>query len=178
MKLRVILTLALFLTGPLAAQTSKPGARPELLPGVRPDGSVLLPNQWSLRPVGRQIPVGDFPVQIALHPGGQYAGVLHAGYGQHEVVVLDIRSASIVSRVSVPEAFYGIAFSPDGSRLFCSGAGDELVHSFSFSGGYLADHRELRVRAETERGVPSGLAVAPDGMTLWLANLWGHRVTR
>ncbi len=103
MKLRVILLLAFFLTGPLAAQTPKPGPRPELLPGVRPDGSVLLPNQWSLRPVGKQIPVGDFPVQIVVHPGGRYAAVLHAGYGQHEVVVLDIQAAAIVSRVSVQE---------------------------------------------------------------------------
>src|SRR5690349_12856009 len=37
-------------------------------PGKRPDGSVLLPNQWSLRPVGRQIELGDFPVNIAAHP--------------------------------------------------------------------------------------------------------------
>ncbi len=30
---------------------------------------VLLPNQWSLRPAGRQVPLGDFPVNIAMHPG-------------------------------------------------------------------------------------------------------------
>ncbi|MBI4324802.1 MAG: hypothetical protein HY674_06005, partial [Chloroflexi bacterium] len=37
------------------------------LPGARPDGSVRLPNQWSLRPVGRQVLLGDFPVNIAVH---------------------------------------------------------------------------------------------------------------
>ncbi len=52
------------------------------------------------------------------------------------------------------------------------------MHSFSFSEGYLANHRQIRVRADTERGVPSGLAVAPDGRTLWLANLWGNRLSR
>ncbi len=178
MKLRVMLTLALLLTPFLVAQASNPGGHPDLLPGVRPDGSVLLPNQWSLRPVGRQVTVGDFPVQIVLHPGGRFAAVLHSGYGQHEIVVLDIGSAAIVSRVSVHESFYGIAFSPDGANLFCSGAGDEVLHWFSFADGYLGNHREIRVRAETERGVPSGLAVAPDGKTVWLANLWGNRVTR
>ena len=35
---------------------------PRQLPGLRPDGSVLLPNQWSLRPMGKQTAVGDFPV--------------------------------------------------------------------------------------------------------------------
>lgn len=178
MKLRVILALALVLTPSLAAQASSPGRHPDLLPGIRPDGSVLLPNQWSLRPVGRQLTVGDFPVQIVIHPGGQYAAVLHSGYGQHEVVVLDIPGEAIVSRVSVPESFYGVSFSPDGSELFCSGAGDEVIHRFSFADGYLGNRREMRVRPETERGVPSGLTVAPDGKSLWLANLWGNRITR
>src|SRR4051812_41877194 len=47
------------------------------LPGQRPDGSVLLPNQWVLRPVGKQIAVGDFPVNLAIHPEGKFAAVLH-----------------------------------------------------------------------------------------------------
>ncbi|MEW6161276.1 MAG: hypothetical protein AB1813_27930, partial [Verrucomicrobiota bacterium] len=63
------------------------------LPGPRSDGSVLLPNQWSLRPAGKQVVVGDFPVNIAMHPSGRFAAVLHCGYGQHEIVVLDIAGA-------------------------------------------------------------------------------------
>ena len=38
------------------------------VPGYRAAGSVLLPNQWSLRPVGPQVAVGDVPSTIALHP--------------------------------------------------------------------------------------------------------------
>src|SRR3712207_3089584 len=38
------------------------------LPGVQPGGSILLPNQWSLRPAGLQLELGDFPVNLALHP--------------------------------------------------------------------------------------------------------------
>ena len=62
------------------------------VPGPQPDGSVVLPNQWTLRPVGRQLTVGDFPVNIAMHPAGSHAVVLHCGYGQHELVVLDVGS--------------------------------------------------------------------------------------
>lgn len=65
-------------------------------PGKQTDGSVLLPNQWSLRPVGRQIELRDFPVNIAVHPGGRYAAVLHAGYGAHQVSVVDINSNETV----------------------------------------------------------------------------------
>src|SRR5215813_13685439 len=52
-------------------------------PGQRPDGSVLLPNQWALHPTGTQVDLGDFPVNIALHTAGRFAGTLHAGYREH-----------------------------------------------------------------------------------------------
>src|SRR5262245_26513186 len=61
---------------------------PRRLPGMQPGGSILLPTQWSLRPTGDQINVGDFPVNVELHPGGRWAAVLHAGYGEHEVVIV------------------------------------------------------------------------------------------
>jgi len=74
------------------------------LPGARPDGSVLLPNQWSLRPAGRQVPLGDFPVNIAMHPGSRYAAVLHSGYGKHQVIVVDLTTLDIVCQTNISEA--------------------------------------------------------------------------
>jgi len=147
------------------------------LPGRRADGSVLLPNQWSLRPVGRQVTLGDFPVNIAVHPGGSHAAVLHSGYGDHEIAIVDLGQGKIVTRIGVTEAFYGLAFSSDGARLYCSGASDEVIHAFRFEGGYLGEYRPLRVRPVADRGVPGGLAVSRDGSQLWLANVWGHRLT-
>src|SRR5580704_8890693 len=61
---------------------------PRLLPGLLADGFVQLPNQWRLRPAGTQIEVGDFPVNVALHPGGQFLAVLHAGYRDHEILTV------------------------------------------------------------------------------------------
>src|SRR5262245_52294500 len=106
-------------------------------PGPRPDGSMLLPNQWTLRPVGTQIELGDFPVNIAVHPSSHFAAVLHCGYSQHELVVVDLFSKTVVSRRTVDEAFYGLAFSSDGKRLFCSGSSGELVYEFQFADGQL-----------------------------------------
>src|SRR5690349_11437224 len=98
------------------------------LPGQRPGGAVRLPNQWWLRPVGKQIALGDFPVHIAVHPSGKYVAVLHSGYGQNEVITVDVAGDKIISRAAINEGFYGLAFSKDGKELFCSGAGDEVVH--------------------------------------------------
>jgi DNA-binding beta-propeller fold protein YncE len=148
------------------------------LPGRQPDGSVLLPNQWSLRPVGAQVELGDCPVNVAVHPGGDYAAVLHAGYSQHEIIVVDLARQQVVSHTPIHEAFYGIQFSEDGRHLYCSGAGDEVIHVFAFADGQLSHHRQLRLRDSRECGVPMGLAADSKRHCLFVANLWGQSISR
>jgi YVTN family beta-propeller protein len=139
---------------------------------------VLLPNQWSLRPAGKQVALGDFPVNIAVHPGGRFAAVLHCGYSEHEILVVDLASASVVSRTGLHEAFYGLEFSRDGRQLFCSGASDEVVHSFEFRQGSLTNQHRIRLHDAKLRAVPAGLAVDAAAKRLFAANVWGDRVTR
>jgi YVTN family beta-propeller protein len=148
------------------------------LPGARADGSVLLPNQWSLRPAGRQVDLGDFPVSIAMHPKGRFAAVLHCGHGAHQIIIVDIQSAKVVSKAPVHEAYYGLEFSRDGHALYCSGASDEVVHVFSFDDGNLSPKPDLRIRAKEQRGIPCGIAISPDNRELFTANLWGQSVSR
>jgi YVTN family beta-propeller protein len=148
------------------------------LPGKKEDGSVLLPNQWKLRPAGEQIALGDFPVNLAMHPAGKYAAALHCGYSQHEIVVVDLAARSIASREKVEEAFYGIAFSADGKKLFCSGSAGEVVHSFTFAEGALSAHGSTPLRDAKLRGIPAGVAVDKSGRTVYAANLWGHSVSK
>src|SRR4051794_40887865 len=83
---------------------------PPEVPRQIDDETVLLPSQWFLRPVGRQVVVGDFPVNIAVAPGGHFAAVLHSGQGAHEIAVLDTAKGSLISRVRIEESFYGLAF--------------------------------------------------------------------
>jgi len=158
------------------AAPSETHARADL-PGTRPDGSVLLPNQWVLRPAGRQVELGNFPVNIAVHPRGRYAAVLHSGYGRHEIVIVDVKRAAVVSRTPVHETFYGLAFSANGRHLYCSGAGDEVVHDFMFESGVATNDRPIRVHDAEQRGIPCGLAVSAEGQRLYTANVWGQRVS-
>jgi DNA-binding beta-propeller fold protein YncE len=170
------LFLPLCLAAAICSQAKPPVPVPET-PGLRKDGAVLLPNQWLLRPVGKQVVVGDFPVNLAIHPGGRFAVALHCGDGQHELAVLDLTKNVIVSRAPVSEAFYGLAFSQDGGSILCSGAGDETLHRFRFQDGYLTDHQTIPVGDPAKRGIPAGLAVSADGEDLFVANVWGQSVT-
>jgi DNA-binding beta-propeller fold protein YncE len=180
----LILALVLGIGGlshPSVAQVIPPApqrtAHP-ILPGVKADGSVLLPNQWSLRPAGRQVALGDFPVNVAVHPGGRFAAVLHSGFSAHQILMVDLAAAKVVDRTPVHETFYGLEFSHDGKQLFCSGAGDEVVHAFDFLNGTLSNRTEIRLHLARERAVPAGLTLNRQANRLFVANLWGNRITQ
>src|ERR1019366_5605583 len=75
-------------------------------------------------------------------------------------------------------AFYGLEFSKDGRQLFCSGAGDEVVHAYEFQQGSLTNHHQIKLRDPKLRAIPAGLAVDAAAKRLFVANVWGNRVTR
>ena len=149
-----------------------------MLPGLEPDGTIRLPNQWALRPAGKQLELGDFPVNLVLHPSGNWLASLHAGFGTHEVIIVTLqgKDAKIVCRVPVEQAFYGLCFTPDGKSLFASGGELEEVHAWTFDDGLLGRHRKIRMADKLQTFVPSGLATDAEGRTLFAAGLWGHAV--
>lgn len=148
------------------------------LPGVQPGGEVLLPTQWSLRPAGKQLPLGDFPVNSALHPSGSHLAVLHAGYGPHEVIVVDLTAGKekLTCRVGIDQAFYGLAWSPDGSTLYASGGEFEVVHAFAFADGLLGGRKTISLAQKTDKFVVGGLSLDRAGKNLFVAGPWGHLV--
>lgn len=126
-------------------------AKPSDLPGVRilpgaKDGYMQLPNQWSLRPAGFHVLVGDLPVQALIHPSGNYLAVLHAGYGAHELAILSTgKNPKIISRTTLPHAFYGIAWADEGKTLLVSGGEYATVEEYPFSEGFLAKAKVITV---------------------------------
>jgi hypothetical protein len=50
--------------------------------------------------------LGDFPVNIAVHPSSRFAAVLHSGYSEHEIVVVAIPSGKVICRAGIEESFY------------------------------------------------------------------------
>ena len=173
---------------PKPEKPAEPAAKtmPRTLPGLNQDGFVQLPNQWRLKPAGRHLELGDFPVNIAIHPTGQYAAVLHAGYREHEVVIVNLDKARtrVISRVSVEQAFYGLAWSPDGKQIYASGGEFETVHVFDFEQGYLKKSKTLDVSRpdkdapEKQRVVVGGLTLDAAGKELFVASPWGDCVIR
>jgi DNA-binding beta-propeller fold protein YncE len=171
--------LAVVLVLPTRADDPKPA---RVLPGLQADGFVQLPNGWKLNPAGKSLDVGDMPMNIQVHPTGQFAAVLHCGFKEHEVHVLDLNAAKrkVVCRVPVDQAFYGLTWSPDGRQLFASGGEFDVVHQWAFDKGLLHNHRKLDVGGVPgcKRTVPSGLTLDPTGRDLFACGLWADAVVR
>ena len=197
-KIAVVFTLGILLLKPLPglSQETKKAAEnllPTTWPGLKRDGRVLLPNGWSLKPAGSQLKIGDLPVQIAQHPTESVMAILHAGYGDQEVMTVDQKTSKILGRVTIPYSFSGIAFTPDGQKLFVSGGFDDRIHRFDYSKGLLNNHVEIdfpdraEFLAEPAPGFGEvrkklraigGLAVSPDGKTLYTSHVFGDSIGR
>lgn len=154
-----------------------PTAHRRILPGPQPDGRVQLPNQWSLRPAGVHVELGDFPVNLAIHPSGKYVLALHAGNGEHDVTVVDVDRRRVCSRVVVDQAFYGLAISPDGHYVYASGGEFEVVHRWRFNEGLLSDAERIVVAPQEETFVVAGIALDSKGETLFAAGVLGDALS-
>jgi YVTN family beta-propeller protein len=174
-----LLALAAFAGTATAQEPAKPVGRARVLPGLGLDGLVQLPNQWKLHPAGTAVEVGDLPVNVQVHPTGQFVAVLHCGMKEHEIVVLSAaKPGGIVSRTVIPQAFYGLAFSPDGKQVYASGGEFDTVHVWDFDKGLLHNARTLDFKTDAKRTVPAGLAFGPGGSELFAAGLWADCLVR
>lgn len=141
--------------------------------GVQPDGSVLVPSNQTLTPVGRVLLTeGVRPKDLALSPDGKTSAVLTTGK------VMFFNAEGIPEGdVALTAGPTGIAWQPDGAAVFASG-GDGRVYRLERKDGKWA--RGAGVPVETAESAkargqqpanpqPAGLAVAPDGKRLYVA---------
>ena len=161
------------------AQQAKP--HKAVWPGLTHNGSVLLPNGWSIKGAGRQSKLGDFPVLVEQHPTENILAVLHAGYGEHEVVTVDARNGKVIARVTMPETFAGLAWSRDGRSLYVGGGWDDVVYRFDHGQGLLSNQSKIvfpKPLPDRQRRAPAGLVLSSDGKSIWTANVVGHTISK
>lgn len=153
-------------------------AKPLGLPGVTPGGDILLPNGWKIGAVGTQVNVGDFPVNMLLAPDKRYLAALHSGYGEHEIVMIDLQTNKIRSRVSMPQVYYGMTFSLDGKKLLCSGAEYEVIHQYDYADGLLSNPKQISITAVSRTFVPCGITAIPNSTSYLSCGVLGHKLAR
>jgi len=166
--------------------------RGELLqdrPGAIGGGVTLLPNGWKIAPAGRHLAIGDLPLNMVLSPDGHSLIVTNNGYLKPTLRVVDL-DRERVSVVNEDDAWLGLAWHPDGTRLYSSGAASNSVEELTWTRGRLRSSRKIPVAPGTaqiregETRPPAaaqtfvgGIAVSPDGARLYAVHVYGKMVT-
>jgi len=151
----------------------KTGA-PLVLPG--PDGdATLLFNGWRISPAGRHIPTGDMLLGGALSPDGTTLAIANCGWGQHALYLIDIAAENQIARLPVPRAWNGIAWSPDGKRLYLAGGisnplNDIYLFEKNNDGEWKLGKGFKLTGNDPEKTCVAGLALSADGKTLFALN--------
>jgi DNA-binding beta-propeller fold protein YncE len=143
----------------------------------------LLPNGWRIAPVGRHLDAGDLPLAMALHPDGRHLVVVDNGWSKPSLRVVDLERWQVIQNLPVDNAWLGLVWHPDGERLFSSGAADNSIREILWRDGRLAPGRTLALAPPQENqkeggfespGFVAGLAISPDGRTLYAAHVFGE----
>src|SRR5450755_3645921 len=100
----------------------------------------LLPNGWSLTPLGKSIPLGDLPLNIAVSSQNKYIAVTNNGQSVQSIQLINPINNRILSEVNIPKSWLGLAFSSDEKYLYASGGNDNLIVKFRISNNRLTEH--------------------------------------
>src|SRR5438105_15580205 len=117
------------------------------VPGKLDDGTVLLPNGWRVAPAGKHLAVGTLPLNVVVAPDGRYAIVMTNGLQKPALTVIDLTSWTIKGTVALDNAWFGLAWNPDGTKLYVGGAAQNNVQEFSYADGTLTKVRTLALPA-------------------------------
>src|SRR5437762_9285320 len=136
--------LSLMLVTVFAALASSYGDVPaSLRPGPLGGGITLLPNGWKIAPAGRHVQVGSLPLAMVESPDGRSLFIASNGYMKPALTIVDIKSRRVSDVIVLDHAWLGLAWHPDGKRLYVSGAGNTTVHEMQFAGDKLTRGSDL-----------------------------------
>jgi len=157
-----------------AALTIGLGMRSTLFGRIGPqaDGTGVTPNHWMLTPAGLQVEVGDRPLGMAATADGHYLLISNNGQGVQSLVLFDTSTEKVVQTIPYrsPEAlFLGVVVTPDARRVYASAGGNNKIRVYDFDGSALTERASIALGAPTARIFPAGLALSPDGATLYAA---------
>lgn len=92
---------------------------------------VKLPNGWSLTPVGKSLPVGDLPLNIAVSASGKYIAVTNNGQSVQSIQLIDVKKESVLDNVEIAKSWYGLKFSADEKNIYASGGNDNWILKYA-----------------------------------------------
>jgi DNA-binding beta-propeller fold protein YncE len=121
---------------------------------------VSLPNGWHLTPVGKLLPLGDLPLNIAIAPSEKIAAVTNNGQSVQTIQLIDIDKQVILDSIVIGKSWLGLTFSTDGKYLYASGGNDNIIIRYSLINNRLAIYDTIKIgKAWPEKISITGIAL-------------------
>jgi len=117
------------------------------------------------------------PLNLVQTPDSKYLIVTSNGLARPSFSIIDVASWSLKSTMQLDNAWYGLVWHPDGVRLYSSGAAQNNVQEFSYANGAITRARTFTLPAVTGQSFAGGLAVTPDGSTLYVTRVFAQTVS-
>lgn len=121
---------------------------------------VVLPNGWSLTSVGKQLQLGDLPLNMAVSHNKKLLAVTNNGQSEQSIELFDTGRDVRLDSVKIAKSWYGLAFSENDQYLYVSGGNDNWVVRYGIKNGKLIEN------AKYVFGKPWPNPVSPTGVTL------------
>ncbi len=92
---------------------------------------ITLPNGWSLSPVGKSLPLGDLPLNIAVSKSKKYIAVTNNGQSTQSIQLFETKTDKQLDSVVIAKSWYGLKFSADEKTLYASGGNDNWILQYN-----------------------------------------------
>ena len=140
-----------------------------------------LPTGVRLDAVGDAVELGSMPLNIVLTRNGDKAVMVLGGWREQDIQVVDLKTRQVTQTLLQDGAFYGAAFSPDGNTLYISGGNTDMIFAYDWKDGKATLANKFVLAKEkapdgTGTSYPAGLAVAPNGKFVYVAENVGDRL--
>ncbi len=130
---------------------------------------ILLPNGWSLTPVGRSIALGDLPLNVIVSASKKYIAVTNNGQSTQSIQLIDVVNSRILSETVIPKSWLGLAFSSDEKSLYASGGNDNLIVKYQITDGKLTETDQIKLGEKWPVKIsPAGFQIDDKSNTLFV----------
>ena len=126
---------------------------------------VKLPNGWSITPVGKALPLGDLPLNIAVSKSHRFAAVTNNGQSTQSIQLLDGRGDQELDRAVIGKSWGGLVFSADEHYLYASGGDNNWIIRYSILNNKLVASDTLALGEPWSRKNDAN-AISPAGIAL------------
>lgn len=148
-----------------------------------------LPNGWSLTPVGKSIPVGDLPLNIAVSSSKKYIAVTNNGQSTQSLQLIDVATEKVLDHIKIAKSWVGLKFSADEKYLYASGGNDNWIMKYAVKNNKLITADSIKLGDKWPNRIsPTGIeiddkaarmyVVTKDNKSLYEIDLLSKKITK